>query len=71
MELDKEILVYNVGPEHKEIISNLAVRRVYFTNEKNYFILLAVAGLGVTGLPGTAACPGFWHSTNKGALYII
>lgn len=33
MELDKEILVYNIGPEHREIISILAVRRVYFTNK--------------------------------------
>ncbi|EOA94510.1 hypothetical protein Anapl_08651 [Anas platyrhynchos] len=31
----------------------------------------AVAGLRVTGLPGTAACPGFWHPANKGALYAI
>lgn len=33
MELDKEILVYKIDPEHREIISVLAVRRVYFTNE--------------------------------------
>lgn len=33
MELDKEILVYQISPEHKEIISILAVRKAYFTNE--------------------------------------
>lgn len=33
MELDKEILVYKIGLEHREIISILAVRRVYFIDE--------------------------------------
>lgn len=49
----------------------LAVRKEFFIKWKTYFILSAVAGLRVTGLPGTAACPGFWHPANKGALYAI
>lgn len=30
MEIDKETLVYNVGPEHREMISILAVRKEFF-----------------------------------------
>lgn len=71
MELDKETLVYRKGPEHRETTSILAGRKEFFIKWKTYFILSAVAGLRVTGLPGTAARPGFWHPANKGALYII
>jgi len=37
MEPDKEILVYNIGPEHREMISILAVRKEFFHQMKNLF----------------------------------